>query len=129
MRWEFARFLLVGASNTLLSWVLFVVLVRFMPYLAAYTLAYAAGIVNSYFLNVRFVFKERISFASFLKFPLAYLLQYALGMFLMWLLADKLGMQPESAMVLVVCVTIPVTFLANRIILKTSVKRSHCSGL
>ena len=118
MRREFFKFLLVGASNTVLSYVLFLILVRFMPYLAAYTVSYAAGIVNSYFLNVRFVFRERDSLASFLKFPFVYLLQYGLGMVLMWLLVGQMGIAPELAMAAVVVLTIPVTFLASRFVLK-----------
>ena len=118
MRREFVRFMLVGASNTLLSWVLFVVLVRFMHYPVAYTLAYAAGIVNSYLLNVCFVFRERVSITSFLKFPLVYLLQYGLGLLLMSLLAGKFGMKPEVAMTVVILITLPVTFLATRKIIK-----------
>ena len=126
MRWEFMRFLLVGASNTLLSWALFVVLVRLMSYPYAYTLAYAISIVCSYLLNVHFVFKERISLAGFLKFPLVYLLQYTLGMLVMWLLVGKMGVLPEVAMIVVITVTIPITFLASRKIIKP-VQQVNCS--
>lgn len=118
MHREFVRFLLVGASNTLLSWLLFVILVRFIPYLAAYTLAYASGIMISYFSNVHFVFRERVSFSSFLKFPFVYLLQYTLGMLLMWLLIGRMDISQEFAMVVVVGLTIPITFFASRKILK-----------
>lgn len=117
---EFFRFLMVGTINTLFSWLLFVVLVRFIPYIVAYTLAYASGIVSSYFLNVRFVFRERVSLSSFLKFPLTYMLQYAMGMLIMWLLVGKLSVEPELAMIMVVLATIPVTFLASRKALKTT---------
>lgn len=124
MRSEFFRFLLVGASNTVLSWVLFALLVQFMPYLAAYTLAYVLSIVNSYFLNVCFVFKERISVTAFLKFPVVYMLQYALGALLMWLLAEQAGMRAEIAMMIVIFLTSPVTFLMSRIIIKPGTTRN-----
>ena len=118
MRWEFIRFLLVGASNTALGWALFVGLVHLMPYPYAYTVAYAISIVSSYLLNLHFVFKERFSFAGLLKFPLVYLLQYMLGMLVMWLLVGKMGVLPEAAMIVVIAVTIPITFLASRKIIK-----------
>lgn len=117
MRAEFARFLLVGASNTLFSYLVYLLLLMVMPYIAAYTLAYGAGIVLSYFLNVRFVFKKRVSLASFLKFPFVYVIQYALGALVLWLLVGA-GITPTLAMAGVVAVTIPVTFLASRFVLK-----------
>jgi len=118
MRKEFVRFLLVGAVNTLLSLAVFVVLSRFVSYPYAYTFAYAVGIISSYFLNVNFVFKERISLAGFLKFPMVYLLQYGLGMMLMWLFVGTMGLTPNFAMVAVIGISIPITFSLSRLIIK-----------
>lgn len=117
LRAEFVRFLLVGATNTAFSYALFWLLYKAMPYLAAYTVAYCAGIVLSYFLNVHFVFRARRSLASFLRFPFVYLIQYGLGALVLWLLV-KAGLDPRLAMVGVIVVTIPVTFLASRFVLK-----------
>ncbi len=117
MRAEFARFLLVGATNTLFSYLVYALLLTAMPYIAAYSLAYCAGIVLSYFLNTRFVFKRRASLASFLAFPMVYLVQYCLGALVLWALV-KAGISPMLAMVGVVIVTVPVTFLASRFVLK-----------
>jgi putative flippase GtrA len=118
MRSEFARFLLVGASNTLFSYVIYLALLQVVPYIIAYTVAYCAGIVLSYFLNVRFVFKKRVSLATFLKFPVVYLIQYSLGALVLWLLVGA-GISPTWAMVGVIVVTIPVTFIASRFVLKS----------
>lgn len=118
MRREFVRFLLVGATNTLFSYLLYLLLLVFMSYLPAYSIAYCAGIVLSYYLNVRFVFKKQVCLASFLRFPVVYVVQYALGAATLWLLVGKAGISPELAMVVVIVVTIPVTFLASRFILK-----------
>lgn len=118
MRNEFIRFLLVGAANTLFSYLLFLLLVSFLSYLPAYSIAYCAGILLSYFLNVRFVFRKRVSLAGFLKFPAVYAIQYALGVFLLWLLVGKGGISPALAMISVIIFTIPVTFLASRFLLK-----------
>lgn len=120
LRAEFVRFLLVGATNTAFSYVLFVLLYKFMHhqhYQVAYAVSYAAGIVLSYFLNVHFVFRTKRSLASFLKFPFVYLAQYGLGALVLGLLV-KTGLDPRLAMVGVIGVTIPVTFLASRFVLK-----------
>ena len=118
MRLEFARFLLVGATNTLLSYLLYLLLLTFLAYLPAYSIAYCAGILISYFMNVRFVFKKRVRLASFLKFQIIYVLQYTLGIMVLWLLVGKAGISPALAMIGSIIVTIPVTFMANRFVLK-----------
>jgi putative flippase GtrA len=118
MRTEFTRFLLVGATNTLFSYLLYLLLLLAMSPLLAYTLSYAAGIVLSYFLNVHFVFRKRVSLSSFLKFPLVYLIQYSLGVLVLWLLVNQAGMDSTWAGACVSIVTIPVTFVASRFVIK-----------
>lgn len=115
---EFFRFLLVGVSNTLVAYVVFLLLLPFLPYLYAYTLSYCVGVVNSYFMNVLFVFKKKISLHSFLKFPFVYVVQYFLGASIMWLLVGKLAVSPVWAYAVVIVVTVPVTFVASRFVLK-----------
>lgn len=109
--------MLAGATNTLLSYLLYLFLLEFLAYLWAYSIAYCTGIAISYFLNVYFVFNKRASITSFVKFPIVYLLQYGLGAGMLWLLVDRAGMSPAIAMIGVIVVTIPVTFLASRFML------------
>lgn len=117
-RGEFFRFLLVGGSNTLLGYVLYYLFLYLMPYLYAYTLSYCIGIVFSYVMNSRFVFRQPMSLSRFLQFPVVYLIQYGLGIAILWLLVGQLSIAPEWAMLAVVAATIPVTFITSRFILK-----------
>lgn len=118
MRQEFIRFLLVGLTNTAFSYVLYILLLTFLTYLQAYSIAYCAGVLVSYLLNVHFVFKKRVSLIGFLKFPVVYAIQYVLGVFMLWLLVGKLSVSPEFAIICVIISSIPVTFLASRFVLK-----------
>jgi len=115
---EFFRFLLVGASNTLVTYVAYLLLLPFLPYLYAYTIAYCVAVLNSYFMSIFFVFREKVSLRSFLKFPFVYFTQYFLGASILWLLVGKLGLSPAWAMAVVIIVTVPITFLASRFVLK-----------
>lgn len=115
---EFFRFLIAGAANTLSSYLLYLLLLAFFPYLLAYSLAYCAGIAISYFLNTRFVFRRQVSLATFLAFPIVYFVQYGLGALILWLLVDHAGVAPQFAMAAVIGATIPVTFLMSRFVLK-----------
>lgn len=119
MHQEFVRFLLVGVINTLLSYMLYLLLLIFMTYIPAYSIAYCTGMTVSYFLNVKFVFKKNITFISFLKFPMVYLIQYALGVIILWLLVDEFSISPDLAIIGVVIVTTPITFIASRFALKS----------
>lgn len=115
---EFFRFLMVGVSNTLVAYVVYLLLLPFLPYLYAYTIAYCVAVANSYFMNVFFVFRKKVSLHSFLKFPFVYVVQYFLGASILWLLVGKLGISPAWAMAAVIVVTVPITFLASRFVLK-----------
>ena len=118
IHFEIGRFLLVGATNTAISYVIYLLLLEFMAYLYAYSVAYGIGIVISYILNSRFVFRQPLSLAKFLQFPVVYFIQYSIGAIILWLFIGQVGMSPEWAMAGVVAVTIPVTFLTSRFILK-----------
>lgn len=115
---ELPRFLVVGATNTAVSYVLYLLLLEFMPYLYAYSIAYGIGIVISYILNSRFVFMQPLSMGKFLQFPAVYAIQYGVGAAILWLLVGQASLSPELAMLAVVAATIPVTFITSRFILK-----------
>ena len=115
---EFFRFLLVGATNTLLAYVLYLLLLNFSTYLYAYSISYCIGVVVSYLLNARFVFRTEFSWQRFMQFPIVYVIQYSLGAAILWLLVGQAGVSPELAMMGVVAGTIPVTFFTSRFILK-----------
>ena len=116
VRGEFARFLVAGAINTVITFALFEALRRVIPYLAAYSIAYASGIALSYVLNAGFVFRRRKTIASALRFPLVYVVQYAMGVGLLWVLVDVAKLNESFALLLVIAASIPVTFLLSRLI-------------
>ena len=109
----------MGGINTLATWLLYLALNVVLSYEVSYSLSYAAGIVLAYVLNARFVFEAPMSFRTFLKFPIVYVVQYGAGLALMRVLVSVLGC-PESAAPLVVTVlTLPITFLMSRFVLRT----------
>ena len=114
---QFGRFLIVGAVNTAASYAAYLLLLRHVSHLVAYSLAYALGIVISYFLNTYFVFRARAAAASFVRFPLVYLLQYLVGAAVLHLAVEQFGISREIAFAFSVAVTIPVTFFASKLVL------------
>ena len=116
-RRSFARFLVAGVTNTVASYALFVLLELVLPYLVAYAIAYVAGFVLSYFLNTRFVFRVEQSWATFLRFPLVYLVQFVLGGAIIVLLVERFAWQPRIAAVLALVVTVPATYVVAKFVL------------
>ena len=114
---QFVRFVGVGGINTLVTYILYVMLLQIFSYQVSYTITYVFGIFLSYWLNLKFVFKETGSKKKMLLFPLVYLLQYLLGIIIMYLVIEKLNIPKELAPIVVVIVTIPLTFLLSKIIL------------
>ena len=119
MRTEFLRFILTGGTNTAVSWLLYLMLYWLgMPYTLAYSFAFAFGIVFTYYLNTRWVFKVEMSWRTFLQFPMVYVAQYVLGMGILVLLVDYLHLPAAYGPPLVTVLTMPVTFLLSRLVLK-----------
>lgn len=117
---EFLRFIIAGSVNTLLSWLMFVALVQYLAYLVAYSMAYVFGILISYYLNVKFVFRESIMLESVIKYPVIYLSQYSCGVISMWFIVGQLKLPPHLAMVIVITITVPITFFISRKLIKKS---------
>jgi putative flippase GtrA len=115
---EFIRFVFVGAVNSLITYVMYVALVFVVPYPVAYSISYVAGILISYYLNCRFVFKEKLRLSKALQFPLVYFFQYLLGIGLLFVLVSVAKIDKLLAPIGVVVITVPITYLLSRYVIK-----------
>lgn len=115
---EIVRFVLAGGLNTGLTQLFYMALLFLMPYAAAYTLSYAAGIYLAYWLNSCWVFREPLHWKKALQFPVVYLVQYGLGVALLRLLVERLSVPEIVAPLAVVVLLLPVTFIISRLIIK-----------
>jgi putative flippase GtrA len=116
---EVLRFLAGGVVNTVLSFALYYALQLVMPYQAAYALAFVFGVALSYAINVFFVFRTGHTAGKALAFPLVYLAQYVAGALLLAALVEWLGMPQEIAPLVVVVLTLPLTFALSRFVLRS----------
>ena len=115
---EFAAFLFFGAVNTILGYGIYLLLLPFVAYPTAYSLSYAAGIFISYYLNARFVFREKLRLSKALQYPVVYLVQYLLGLGLLYLLVEVAHMTTFIAPIVIVLITVPCTYLLSRYVIK-----------
>jgi putative flippase GtrA len=111
---DFLHFIFWGGINTVAGYLIYVALLRFLPYLVAYSITYVIIVSMSYFLNSRFVFKQGLSLSKAAKYPLVYVTQYLLGIASLYLLVHVLQLNKLLAPALVVLITIPVTYSVSR---------------
>jgi putative flippase GtrA len=116
-RSRFVRFLVGGAVNSGATHGLFTVLSWSMPSSIAYSIAYLSGIVLSYVINTVFVFRARVSIRSAALFPSVYLIPYLFGLALLTSLI-RAGVDDRLAMLAVIVVNVPLTFVLTRYVLK-----------
>lgn len=119
-RWERpARFLVFGSVNTLIAYLLYLLLLQLLPYVLAYSIAYVVGIFTSYCLNARFVFNQKLQVAAALRYPVIYIVQYVLGLGLLYALVERAGMPEVIAPFVIAILMIPVGYLLSRYIITT----------
>ena len=116
--WKLHKYLIAGALNTGLTYLLYLMLARLMPYIWAYSLTFVAGIVLGYFFNALWVFKSSLQWKSLVSYPLAYLINYALGVLLLWLLVEKFRLPKEIAPLLVVIFSVPIMYAITKAIFR-----------
>lgn len=114
---EFVRFFFVGGVCTLLTYLLYLLLLIWLNYQVAYTLAYLVGVVLSYFLNSFVTFKQKTSVKQFLTFPIVYIVQYIFGVLLLSIFVTYLNISKVLAPIIVIAVSLPLTFVLSRLVI------------
>lgn len=117
---QFLKFGFAGVLNTLFSLAVYWLLLLVLKAQIAYMLSYASGILLSYALSTRFVFKVGHTWKRVLLFPLVYLLAYGIGAFVLYMSVEKMGIDAWIAPVLSIAVTLPLTFVLTRLLMRDS---------
>lgn len=114
---QFARFILVGASNTLVAYATYLLLVNWLPYPIAWGIGYVLGIATGYMANALFVFRRPLHRRSALAFFCAYLLQYLVSVLLLRVALLSLMLPHWLAALAVISLTTPPMFLLVRLVM------------
>ena len=132
---QFIKFGFVGASNTIISYVIYFVLVKLsVYYLIASVIGFVASVINSFFWNNKYVFKKgknesRSLVSSFIKTFIAYAWTgLFLSNILLYIWVDIMGINKIIAPVITLLITIPLNFAINKFwAFKT--KKHPCSAI
>ncbi|KAB1438270.1 GtrA family protein [Candidatus Galacturonibacter soehngenii] len=117
---QFVKFGLVGLSNTLLTYVVYVICVQIgIHYQISYFIGYVAGIVNAFYWNNKYVFKqeegeERSLIKAFVKCVMSYAGGYFCSSILLFLWVTILHFPKVISPIISLLVTIPINFILNK---------------
>ncbi|UZF94452.1 GtrA family protein [Bosea sp. NBC_00550] len=120
---QFKRFLFSGALNTAVTYLLFLVLLRFTSYRIAYTVTYACGILIAFIFNSYFVFRREYTVRMGFAVIFTYAVQYLYGIVVLALLVDLSGAPASIAMIVVILTAFPLQFLILRRVVSTLPKK------
>lgn len=112
---QFARFLLVGVGNTVLSFIAYRLLLALgTPYVIAAALGFAVGAVNGYVFNLGWTFAARDSTRARLVYVAVQVAGAASTSLIVLFLVGGLGVDKVGAYIAAIPPVTVATFVANR---------------
>ncbi|WP_251065990.1 GtrA family protein [Streptomyces sp. ISL-36] len=114
---QIIRFGLVGGVNTATFYGCYLLLHPWMPYFAAYSLAFLLSMVGSFLLNTYFTYRTRPTWKKFALFPLTNVTNYLVQSAGLYALVTWAGTDDRIAPLVAAVVAIPFTYLLSRRIL------------
>jgi len=109
-------FLIVGVSNTVLTYVAYLALLLIVHYGWAFTGAFVLGLVFTGLLNIRVTFAHHHTFAAWIVFGAYYGLYYIFALMLLRLLVDDVGIDKRFALLVMLPIVVPINFVMTRLI-------------
>lgn len=114
----FVRFLVAGVLNSALTYLVYLALLQAVSYRWAYSVSYVAGIFLSFVLNSLYVFRTPLQWRRLLPYPSVYLVQYFLGLGVIYAGVELLRWDERLMPIAVLVVTVPVSFVMTRWVLR-----------
>ncbi|MCL2219619.1 MAG: GtrA family protein [Chitinispirillia bacterium] len=118
---QFFKFCVVGLSNTLISYIIYVLLVYLgVHYIAANIAAFIISVANSFFWSHKFVFKDetggsRNLIHALMKTYASYAFSgFVVSTLLLYVFIDVSGISKYIAPFLVLPVTVPLNYILNK---------------
>jgi len=109
------KFGIIGIANTILSYAIFVLLIKIkVYYLLASTISFAFGTTLSYVLNTRYTFNDLINFWVYIKFTSVSITSLVISLMMLYGLKELCGFNVYLAQIAVVLIRFPLSYLVNR---------------
>ncbi|HHQ4984129.1 TPA: flippase GtxA [Staphylococcus aureus] len=119
---EILKFIIVGGINTLNYYVVYLLLLKLLhiEYMISHITGFIVAFVISYYLNCYFVYRVKPTWRKFISFPITQLVNVSLQTVLLYVFVSWLNLPVEIAPFAGLIITIPITFILSKWILKDS---------
>lgn len=119
---ESLKFIIVGGINTLNYYVVYLLLLKLLhiEYMISHITGFIVAFVISYYLNCYFVYRVKPTWRKFISFPITQIVNVSLQTVLLYVFVSWLNLPAEIAPFAGLIITIPITFVLSKWILKDS---------
>ncbi|CAI3040271.1 flippase GtxA [Staphylococcus aureus] len=119
---EILNFIIVGGINTLNYYVVYLLLLKLLhiEYMISHITGFLVAFVISYYLNCYFVYRVKPTWRKFISFPITQIVNVSLQTVLLYVFVSWLNLPAEIAPFAGLVITIPITFVLSKWILKDS---------
>ncbi|HGL6167694.1 TPA: flippase GtxA [Staphylococcus aureus] len=119
---EILKFIIVGGINTLNYYVVYLLLLKLLhiEYMISHITGFLVAFVISYYLNCYFVYRVKPTWRKFISFPITQIVNVSLQTVLLSVFVSWLNLPAEIAPFAGLVITIPITFVLSKWILKDS---------
>ncbi|HEB2280717.1 TPA: flippase GtxA [Staphylococcus aureus] len=117
---EILKFIIVGGINTLNYYVVYLLLLKLLhiEYMISHITGFIVAFVISYYLNCYFVYRVKPTWRKFISFPITQIVNVSIQTVLLYVFVSWLNLTAEIAPFAGLIITIPVTFILSKWILK-----------
>ncbi|HEA2838743.1 TPA: flippase GtxA [Staphylococcus aureus] len=119
---EILKFIIVGGINTLNYYVVYLLLLKLLhiEYMISHITGFLVAFVISYYLNCYFVYRVKPTWRKIISFPITQIVNVSLQTVLLYVFVSWLNLPAEIAPFAGLVITIPITFVLSKWILKDS---------
>ncbi|HFJ5194706.1 TPA: flippase GtxA [Staphylococcus aureus] len=119
---EILKFIIVGGINTLNYYVVYLLLLKLLhiEYMISHITGFLVAFLISYYLNCYFVYRVKPTWRKFISFPITQIVNVSLQTVLLYVFVSWLNLPAEIAPFAGLIITIPITFILSKWILKDS---------
>lgn len=119
---EILKFIIVDGINTLNYYVVYLLLLKLLhiEYMISHITGFIVAFVISYYLNCYFVYRVKPTWRKFISFPITQIVNVSLQTVLLYVFVSWLNLPAEIAPFAGLIITIPITFILSKWILKDS---------
>ncbi|HCT5339342.1 TPA: flippase GtxA [Staphylococcus aureus] len=117
---EILKFIIVGGINTLNYYVVYLLLLKLLhiEYMISHITGFIVAFVISYYLNCYFVYRVKSTWRKFISFPITQIVNVSIQTVLLYVFVSWLNLPAEIAPFAGLIITIPITFILSKWILK-----------